>query len=101
MSRHLYDLVKMADAGIDLKALEDPDLYAAIIQHRKDYSMLSYMNDYNTLEREQISFIVPSELATAYENDYKTMREQMIYQQAPDYLELIEKLNHLQDQFRK
>ena len=95
MSRHLYDLVKMIDAGIDKKALGDAELYQTLITHRKHYSMLKWMGDYKTLERDTISFILPDELRQAYADDYKSMLAEMIYRDAPTFEELMKSIKRL------
>jgi hypothetical protein len=99
MSRHLYDLERMMNTDIVIKALSDDTLYQAIIKHRKHYSMLSWM-DYTTLERDKISFLLPTELLEAYQNDYNIMKEEMIYRDAPSFDELMKKLNELHERFR-
>lgn len=100
MSRHLYDLVRMAEEGVDKKALEDLNLYKAILTHRKHYSKLSWMTNYDILERDTISFLLPDEILKVYEDDYKTMREEMIYREAPAFDELMKRLKKLNNRFR-
>lgn len=100
MSRHLYDLEKMMDTAHERKALENEDLYQAIIKHRKHYSYLSWMGDYSTLNRDKISFLLPEDLLPAYKSDYEVMQEQMIYEDALGFDRLIERLKELHNRFR-
>lgn len=99
MSRHFYDLIKMMNADIDKKALSDPELYSTLITHRKHYSMLKWMSDYKTLERDKINFIVPDELRGVYEEDYKSMQAEMIYETAPPFGEVMKKIKMLYSDF--
>ena len=92
MSRHLYDLIRMIDQDTGRKALEEQELYIAIIRHRENYSRLSWV-DYTSLQRDQINFVPADELMEAYRSDYKTMIEQMIYGTSPKFEELILRLS--------
>ena len=100
MSRHLYDLERMMDKEPGTKALADEELYVTIIKHRSAYTKLPGI-DYNTHEKETISFIPPSHIIEAYSKDYETMQAVMIYGEAPDFDGLIKRLNELLGRFRK
>lgn len=99
MSRHLYDLERMMNHETGKKALADKELYDSIVKHREKYSRLGWV-DYATLDRDTISFVPPDEFLTLYESDYKSMREQMIYGEAPEFKELIKRLRKLNNRFR-
>src|SRR6218665_508378 len=94
MSRHLYDIRKMMNHETSKSALADETLYKSIIKHREKYSRLGWV-DYNTLERETISFLPSPEVLELYKADYKSMREEMIYGNSPEFEEIIDKLNQL------
>ena len=83
----------------ELEALSNQELYAAIIKHREIYIKLSWV-DYTTLERGMISFLPPPEIIELFKSDYETMREQMIYGEAPNFTALIERLKILLERFR-
>jgi len=100
MSRHLYDLTKMMDVGIEKEALADTDLYATLIRHREWYIRISWMN-YETLAASTINFIPPDEVIEAYEKDYEVMKEQMIYGEAEEFDELLQKLYGLLNKLKK
>lgn len=99
MSRHLYDLGVMTTTPIEKQALTDQTLYADIIAHRKSYQRISWVN-YETLNRQTLTFVPPADVIEKYRDDYKTMREQMIYGEPPEFDELIERLARLQEKFR-
>jgi hypothetical protein len=100
MSRHLYDLYRMAQSGIADEALADGALYAAIVEHRKHYSRLKHVR-YESLERGAISFLPPTKLWETFKEDYALMRDQMIYGRALPFEELMEGLGGLLEKFRK
>ena len=99
MSRHLYDLLKMMDTPIGANALADHGLYNHLIQHREWYSRISWV-DYNSLGYKTVSFLPIEEVFEDYRNDYETMREQMIYEDALPFDDLIAKLKILQGRIR-
>lgn len=55
---------------------------------------------FHPLSRERLSFLPPNEVIDLYRADYFTMREHMIYREAPDFDEIIEELKGLQSEFR-
>ena len=99
MSRHLYDLFKLANSSYAILAINDDLLYKRIIEHRKKFIRQRGI-DYNHHERKNISFIPPSHIIDQYKSDFEKMNLNMIYGQAPAFDELINKLNILQDLFR-
>lgn len=99
MSRHLYDIYKMMDTDIETQALNDNELYNHLIKHREKYMRIPWVN-YESLKRETISFLPPNEVFDLYKSDYKTMQEEMIYEKAASFDEVIEKLQQLQESFR-
>lgn len=99
MSRHLYDLSNMAGTEIEQSALADKALYNTLIKHRESYSRLSWVN-YETLNPATISFVPPEDIIEIYRQDYQTMKQQMIYGDAPDFDIVIRNLKILQDNIR-
>lgn len=91
MSRHLYDLNRMINAGIDKDAIADTDLYATLIRHREWYIRISWL-DYETLAAPSINFIPPNEVMELYSKDYEAMKGQMIYGEAEEFNVLIQEL---------
>lgn len=99
MSRHFYDLVANMSKGIDKHALTDHDLYDYLINHRQGYMRVSWVN-YGTMGHSTISFLPPAEVLELYRQDYETMRQNMIYEEAISFDDLIEQLKILQGRFR-
>nr|WP_255696575.1 nucleotidyl transferase AbiEii/AbiGii toxin family protein [Solitalea lacus] len=79
MSRHLYDLNKLMNTDFLNEALNSPDLYLQIIQHRSLYHSLIGI-DYQTHYPATIDFLPPEgEIRKKYKNDYEEMSQEMIY----------------------
>jgi hypothetical protein len=85
--------------GVSLQALADHELHRQLVRHREWYSRLQWV-DYSSLSRERVSFLPPDEVIDLYRADYSTMREHMIYREAPDFDEIIQQLKGLQGEFR-
>jgi len=100
MSRHLYDLVRMCDAGIAEKALLNKELYKNIIKHRRIFIGLKGF-DYDTLLPEKIRIIPPESVISQWQKDYETMQETMIYGKSLSFNKLIDKIKQLNKKTNK
>ncbi|RKR84071.1 nucleotidyltransferase AbiEii toxin of type IV toxin-antitoxin system [Mucilaginibacter gracilis] len=99
MSRHFYDLERMMDSATGKKALESKELYLNIIAHREKYNTMKGL-DYATLQTQTIDFTPPDDLMAAYQSDYATMREQMIYGDSLEPVQLFDRIKELLERFR-
>ena len=100
MSRHLYDLERLMDTVHGKEALTDTALYNNIVAHRKKFNLLRGI-DYNLHGPTQINFIPPEAILPIWEEDYRLMRNSMIYGKAVDFKELISRMDELAQRFRK
>lgn len=100
MSRHLYDLNRMMNTGIDQEAIADTDLYTTLVRHREWYIRVSWL-DYKTLAASTLNFIPPDDMIESYSKDYEAMREQMIYGEADGFEDMIKKLREFLSAMRK
>ncbi len=89
LSRHLYDVFQLINSGYAEEALGDKKLYETIVRHRYVYSRIGGIN-YNLHQPQTINPIPTPEFIDAWEADYKTMQEQMIYGDSPSFNQLIE-----------
>jgi hypothetical protein len=97
LSRHLYDIVKLANAGYLDISLESPDLYQTIVTHRSKFNIVGGVN-YNLHTPQTLNPLPPDDIIDAWKSDYKTMLEQMIYEQNPPSFEyIIKELTALKD----
>lgn len=100
MSRHLYDLEQMMDTPFGQAAIADKKLYERIVEHRKTYYNLRYV-DYSMLRPSSISFIPPMEIQANWKHDYEEMTSHFIYGSAPSFEHLMARIVELQRRFRE
>lgn len=95
MSRHLYDIERLMDTDYGRMALRDEELYDAIVNHRRTYYALKYVN-YDKHERSVISFLPPNNLLQEWKTDYENMLSSFIYGDALDFDALMVRMRELQ-----
>lgn len=97
LSRHLYDIGKLAGTPYTETALTSPDLYSTIVEHRYKFSRIGGV-DYNLLQPQTINFIPPPTVMKEWKQDYITMMDTMIYEQNPlSFEQLTEQLMELKN----
>lgn len=99
LSRHLYDLDRLAITNHCEEALKDKELYQSIIRHRKIFNPVKKI-DYGNHQPDKINLIPPAEVIKDWEADYSTMRESMIYGASKTFQELITSMKRLMERFR-
>lgn len=100
LSRHLYDLDKLADTEHGKEAMKDKELYQSIIKHRQMFNPIKKI-DYANHQPDQVNLIPPTEVLKYWEADYTTMRESMIYGHSKSFHELITSMEKIIESFRK
>ena len=101
MSRHLYDLEKMMDSSFAQSALQDKDLYKAIVNHRQKFNSIKDV-DYRTHEPAQIRICPPDHLMGSWRKDYENMKESFIYDKdKKTFDKIIERMEELTNRIRK
>ena len=101
MSRHLYDLDRLMDTEFGQKSLNDGNLYKAIVEHRRRFYHLGYV-DYDKDYPTSIDFIPRNEVLKAYRLDYETnMADGYIYGEAKPFKELMKRMEKLLHDFRQ
>ena len=84
----------MRKKGIVEQVLNDAELYATLLRHRRHYIKLKDV-DYDSLRLRQLFFLPPLELLEEFRKDYETMLEEMIYGSPPDFDTLLNELREL------
>ncbi len=98
-SRHLSDLVKMMEAGIDKIVINNQEFYLLLLEHRKHYTRLKGI-DYTKMQMADISFVPPPEIIEILRKDYLIMQSEMIYEDnSPNFETLINRLSILNGLF--
>jgi Nucleotidyl transferase AbiEii toxin, Type IV TA system len=100
MSRHLYDLERLMDTEHGKNALADSSLYITIIEHRAHYNAVRGL-DYKEHHPEMINFVPPATVLYQWENDYKSMQENMIYGESLPFNKLISRMEELKARIRE
>lgn len=99
MTRHLYDLERLMDSTYGKEALNNPTLYHAIVEHRKNYYALKYVN-YEHLMPNIINFMIPEAQKEAWNDDYKDMQRFFIYGKSIEFETIIKRMEELQTRIR-
>ena len=90
-----YDTYKERGA-----ALADQALYDAIVEHRRTYYALKYV-DYDKHSRATISFLPSQEVLDDWRTDYSNMHRYFIYSDALDFDSLMARMKELQDRLHE
>ena len=97
MSRHLYDIEKLMDTVYGKEALADRTLYDAIVEHRRTYYALKYVN-YDLHNPSTINFMIPDQERDAWVQDYADMQRFFIYGRSLEFDVLMKRIEELQEQ---
>jgi len=98
MTRHFYDLEKLMQTPYAKIALKDVTLYHEIVEHRRKFYHVGYVN-YDKELPANIQIVPNEELMSAYETDYNEMKESFIYGDALVFKELIKKIADIEQRF--
>jgi predicted nucleotidyltransferase component of viral defense system len=88
LSRHLYDIYQLSKTEFADKAFENPALYETIVNHRYKFTRVGGV-DYHLHQPRHINPIPMANLLEAWEKDYATMQEEMIYGDSPSFDEML------------
>lgn len=98
LSRHLYDIYHLTNAGIAEKAINNKELYETIVAHRYKYSRVGEI-DYNLHNPKTVNPMPINEKLEDWKADYAKMKEDMIYDEIkPSFEDLI---NNIEDLLKK
>lgn len=97
LSRHLYDVYHLSKTVFAEKAINDKELYETIVVHRHKFTRVGGVN-YIQHNPKTINPIPIPEVIDAWEEDYKIMLEQMIYEEnKPTFKDIINQLTALKE----
>ncbi len=100
MSRHLYDIERIANTEYGKFALNNNVLFDNVLEHRKHYTPLRG-EDYSKHIKGFLNILPPDELIKDWEEDYKSMQEYMIAGISLPWNELLEKIKKIQKNINK
>jgi len=93
LSRHLYDIFQLLKSKYGIRAIDNHELYQTIVKHRYVFNRIGGVN-YNQHQPQTINPIPIPEIIDVWEADYRTMQEEMIYGNSPDFQELIDTIKN-------
>jgi len=99
MSRHLYDIDKLMNTEYGKEALADRALYDSIVEHRRTYYALKYVN-YDLHAPSSINFLIPEKEREAWAQDYADMQRFFIYGESLEFDELMKRIEELQERIK-
>lgn len=99
MSRHIYDLARMADTPIAKNALKNKELFQSIVKHRRMFIAMKGF-DYDTLSSKTMRIIPPDSVIAKWEDDYNKMQT-MIYGKTVSFSEIINKITKLNTEIKQ
>ena len=98
LSRHWYDLYKLADHDIGIQALADRELLADVVKYKTLFFNSSYAN-YDKCLNKELRLIPDSDGLTSLRDDYQVMLDKlMIYGEIPTFDQIVERLQKLEAQ---
>ncbi len=100
LSRHFYDIEKIAQTPYAQKAIKDHVLYQEIINHRNKFSKLGGV-DYKLHIPPNLNPIPPDKYIGEWEKDYKKMQAEMIYSESLPFPKLMSNIQSLVDQMNQ
>ncbi|QQS30384.1 MAG: nucleotidyl transferase AbiEii/AbiGii toxin family protein [Sphingobacteriales bacterium] len=100
LSRHLYDVYHLTQAGVAARAISDKVLYETIVAHRHKFSRVGKV-DYNLHHPHTLNPIPPEEVIADWETDYAKMKEDMIYEEKkPSFEDLMRNILNLRNELQ-
>ena len=99
--RDIHSLIGETFEGEDTvygkEALADRTLYDAIVEHRRTYYALKYVN-YDLHNPSTINFMIPDQERDAWVQDYADMQRFFIYGRSLEFDVLMKRIAELQEQ---
>ncbi len=101
LSRHWYDLAKLADHEVGRTALEDASLFADVLRIKETFYRSSFSH-YDRCLQGGLRLVPDSTLLEALRRDYQAMLSaQMFYGDALAFDTIVERLNFLEGQIQQ
>jgi hypothetical protein len=98
LARHYYDLWCLIQKGVSAQAMADLELFEHCAEHRQVFFKQSWV-DYSTLRKGSLRLVPPPEQLSAWQQDYKAMREEMFFNDPPSFAEVMEVVRQFEEEF--
>lgn len=100
LARHYYDLWCLIRSGIGDKALSNRGLFSRVAAHRAIF-FCKKKDAQESLRPGSLRLLPPEEQRSVWKQDYETMREAMIFGDAPDFTEILRVVGDFERRFNK
>jgi hypothetical protein len=100
LARHYYDLWCLIKKGIAKRAVQNPDLFTGIAEHRAVFFNQNWM-DYNTLRQGSLCLMPREDQISTWQQDYNAMRGEMFFGNVPDFDEILEAVSSFEKKFNR
>jgi hypothetical protein len=100
LARHYYDLWCLIKKGIAKRAIQNPDLFTGIAEHRAAFFNQNWM-DYNTLRQGSLCLMPREDQISTWQQDYNAMRGEMFFGDVPDFDEILETVSSFEKEFNR
>ena len=99
MSRHMYDLDRLMQSPFAAKALSDKELYCHIVEHRRKFYHLKYV-DYDKNYPDRISIIPPKHILNEWKADYENLLYSFVFGEKRPFEQVMENMRLLEGQIK-
>lgn len=101
LSRHWYDLARLADQAIGPRALSRRDLLVDVVKHKKVFYNAAYAN-YDACLAGELRLLPNAEVMPALQNDFNRMVSAgMFIGEPPSFDDIIERLSMLESEINR
>lgn len=97
MSRHYFDLYRLINSGVAVRAIADLSLFSRVVEHRSVFFAYPWV-DYSTFEPGFLRLIPTSDRLPEWESDYVKMTE-MFFTPAPPFSDVLNVCKGFQQHF--
>lgn len=98
MARHYYDIYRLIKAGVASEAIADKELFLRLAKHRSVSFRQTWM-DYSTLAKGKLNLVPSNEQMPEWRADYNNMQKEIFFGEAPEFDEIIARVQDFQDSF--
>ena len=95
MSRHIYDLHLMMDSDFGKRACVDRPLLDRVLKNRRIYFEYTWL-DYEKFGPGYFKFVPPADRIGFWRDDYRSLCENMVFGEAPEFSDLMDSLAALE-----
>ncbi len=93
MARHYYDVYRLIEAGIGVRAVADHELFDQVLAHRRVFFPQGWV-DYSTVTQDTLRLLPLPGQQQEWQQDYAAMQAEMFSQIPPDFDAVLEVIRY-------